>query len=149
MEQNFDPSEALKIADATRERLAARAGTPPWYAPLYGLGVGGMVASFALPMPLALVGSTLCLLGITGLYSVWTSRSGLSVNGYRKGRTLPITLGLMAVASLLFAVALLLRDVEGYRWVPLACGAVLAIVATLASRAWDRAWRAEIREGLL
>lgn len=148
MEQDLDPADALELARRSRERLAARAASPWWYAPGYGLGCGGLVASLALPGwwgPLTALG---CLLFVGTLYAAWRAKSGLSVNGYRRGSTRPVTFALLAAFALAYAVALLLRDEPGYRWVPLACGVVLAIVAGLASAAWDRAWRADMAKGL-
>jgi hypothetical protein len=127
-----------------RQRIAARATTPWWYPPLYGLGCGGMVASISLPLPLIAPGVVACSLVIVAGYVVWSRSSGLSVNGYRRGRTLPITIAVVAAFVLLGLAAMLLRFQAGIGWAPLACGAVLAVVAGLGSAAWDRAWRADI-----
>lgn len=50
-DQSLDPSAALKLAQTAREQAAARGVDAPWYAPIYGLGMGGMIASWALPIP--------------------------------------------------------------------------------------------------
>ncbi|TFI57232.1 hypothetical protein E2493_16135 [Sphingomonas parva] len=148
MTDDFEPRQALATATAARQRLAARAASPRWYAPLYGLGTGGIVASVGLPGPWPVAGSVVCLLFVAALYSVWKAKTGLSVNGYRRGRTLPLTLGFLAVILGLAFVAVHFGRDEGKAWVPLACGAVAAIVAAFASAAWDRLWRAEMTEQL-
>lgn len=147
MNENFDPAEALAMATDARQKLATRAASPWWYAPLYGLGCGAMIASFALPGGQAMIGVALSTLFVTALYAVWNAKTGLSVSGYRAGRTLPISLALMVALVGLLALAVRLKD-GGYGWAPLACGAVAAVLAALASLAWDRVWRSEMTETL-
>lgn len=148
MHQEIGPEDALALARDARARLAERAGSPPWYAPGYGLSCGGLVASLALPGWYGVFGAACSLLLATALYLVWSRRSGLSVNGYRRGRTLPVTAGLLVAFGIAFAVAFAWRDVPGHGWVPVAAGTVLAVVAAFASRAWDRAWRADMNDGI-
>ena len=136
------PDDALALAHATRSRLAQRAGTPSWYAPGYGLGCGAMIASFALPEGWMLLGFVASLLWVLGLYSLWQRQSGLSVNGYRAGATLPVTIGLLIAFVVAVGAAVWSRAISP--WGPVAVGAVLAIVAALASAAWDRIWRREM-----
>lgn len=144
MEQDLGPDEALALARQTRSKLVQRAASPWWYAPGYGLGCGGLVASLALPGWYALLGAVGSLLFAVVLYLVWSRRSGLSVSGYRRGRTRPVTIAFLVAYVVAFGVALAWRD----SWVPLAAGAVLAMVAAAASLAWDRAWRADIADGV-
>ena len=120
MDNQFESAEALAMREAMRRRMAARAATPSWYPPLYGLGCGAIVASIALPVPLIAPAVALCsLLIITG-YAAWTRISGLSVSGYRRGRTRPITIAVMTAFALFGAGADLLRFVAGIGWGPLA-----------------------------
>jgi len=147
MNERLDPAQALAIARDARTRMARHAGTPRWYAPLYGLGSGAMVASLAFRGPAQMGIMVAGLLGISALYAKWSRDSGLSVNGYRRGRTLPITIGLLAAALLAIGIALRVRDIPGYGWAPLACGAVFGVVSALASAAWDRRWIADIEDG--
>jgi hypothetical protein len=147
MTEELDPRAALALTERTRARMLERAATPPWYAPLYGLGCGLIVAGGGAPQPWGLLLITLGILGVSLLYRYWTQSSGLSVNGYRAGTTRTITLGLAAALVILLAAGLLLREQLGLSWAPFACGAVAVPVAAFASTAWDRAWRAQIRRG--
>ncbi|UZK68300.1 hypothetical protein OKW76_09465 [Sphingomonas sp. S1-29] len=140
---SIEAQTALALATDARRRMAQRAASPPWYAPLYGLGMGGMVASFALPERLIVLGATGCTLGVLVLYSIWQRRTGLNVSGYRRGRTMPITVALLVCVLGLAAAAVVLRFRFGIGWAPVACGAVTAIVAGYASAVFDRVWRAE------
>lgn len=137
---------ALDIANDARRRMAVHARSPTWYAPLYGLGIGGMVASFALPTHLISLGSIACMLGIVALYVKWQNQSGLSVNGYRRGRTLPVTIVFAMCISVIVAAAAILRFRLGISWGPLACGAIAAVIAAFASDRFDRVWRAEMAD---
>ena len=147
MQKSFDPADALAIAQSARRSMAARAATPWWYPPAYGLGCGAIVASLALPPMLSVIACCLSVAFLAGIYTYWTRTSGLSVNGYRRGSTLPITLTLVVGFALLGGGAAVMRFDHGIVWAPLACGAVLAVIAGVASAAWDRAWRADILAG--
>jgi hypothetical protein len=140
-----DPRDALTLARSIRERMAARAATPSWYAPLYGLFSGMLVMGGGLPQPIGLSIVALAIVSIGLLYQRWTQASGLSVNGYRAGTTRLIAIGLVIALVALMMAGLLLRETFGLEWAPIACGAVAALVAAFASAAWDRAWRAQIR----
>lgn len=146
MDQQLDPNDALAIARDARHRLAARATTPWWYPPLYGLGCGAIVASYALPVPLIAVGVLASLALLLATYVTWQRRSGLSVNGYRRGRTwitIPLVIVFIAVALL----ATWLRFEQRIVWAPIVLGGLLAVIAGGASAAWDKAWRADILSG--
>lgn len=145
MEQEFNPADALSSAEAMRERVASRATKTPWYAPLYGLACGGLVASAGLPQPWMALGTVASLIAVGLLYRRWQAVTGLSVDGYRKGRTRTIAIALAATLVTLMVVGLVLRTRFGLAWAPFACGAAAAVIAALLSAAWDRAWRAQIR----
>jgi len=147
MNERLDPAQALAITRHARARMARHAGTPRWYAPLYGLGCGAMVASLAFRGPAQAVVGTAALMGIIALYSYWSRSSGLKVNGYRRGRTLPITIAVLVTAMLAIGIAAGTRDIPGYGWTPLVCGAVFGVISALASAAWDRRWIADIEDG--
>ncbi len=138
-------SDALAAARGARERLAARAVAPWWYAPAYGLGCGGLIASLALPDQRAPFAALGCLLFLLGLYTIWRRKSGLSVSGYRAGQTRRIAFGLAASFLAAYVLALVLREKYPHGYGPIAVGAVMAVIAARASAAWDRAWRAQMR----
>ena len=143
MDKNFDPAEALALATDARQKLATRAASPWWYAPLYGLGCGGMIASFALPSGQALIGVMLSTLFVSALYAVWKAKTGLQRQRLSLG---PDAADYARAAAGAGRPARAGRAPQGrgLRLGPLACGAVAAVLAALASLAWDRAWRAEM-----
>lgn len=147
MTEELDPRAALALAERTREQMAQRAATPAWYAPLYGVGCGVMVAGGGLPQPGGGILVGLGTIFIALLYVRWTQRSGLAVNGYRAGATRVIAVGLAAALLALLLAGLALREAMGLVWAPVLCGVVAALVAAFASAAWDKAWQAQIRRG--
>ncbi len=147
MTEELDPRAALAMAERTRERMAERAATPPWYAPLYGIGCGLIVAGGGLPQPWGMALVVAGLLFVLLLYLRWTQSSGLSVNGYRAGTTRVIAVGLAIAMVALLLAGLALREKLGLVWAPIFCGVVGALVAAFASAAWDKAWQAQIRRG--
>ncbi|MEA3011626.1 MAG: hypothetical protein QOD42_171 [Sphingomonadales bacterium] len=144
MADELDPAEALALAKGARDRVAARAGTPAWYAPLYGLCCGGLVAGAGMKQPLGLAIIGVSLAAVLLLYRTWQQQSGLSVSGYRKGRTRTIALALAALLVMLALGGFELSTRFGILWAPYACGAAAALTGALASLAWDRAWLAEL-----
>lgn len=147
MTEELDPRAALALAERTRERMVARAATPAWYAPLYGLGCGLIVAGGGLPQPWGMLVLATGILGVALLYLRWTQSSGLSVNGYRAGATRVIAVGLAFALVALLLAGLVLRERMGLIWAPVFCGVLGAFVAAFASAAWDKAWQAQIRRG--
>jgi hypothetical protein len=146
MTEELDPAEALALAHGARERMAARAYTPAWYAPIYGMLCGVLVAGAGIVPPFGILLMVASIIGLGILYRTWSNRAGLSVNGYRPGRTRIIAIGLAVALCLLMLGGLVLNLHWGVRWAPLACGAVAAIAAYIASAAWDRAWKAQLEQ---
>jgi hypothetical protein len=144
MSEQFDPDEALAVVRDARERLAANNAPPSWYAPIYGVLCGGVVAGGGLAQPfgILLVGVSIAGLGI--LYRTWSEAAGISLNGYRPGRTRTIAIGLAVLLVAMMLGGLVLRVEAGLGWAPLALGAVAMPIAALASSLWDRAWRDQV-----
>jgi quinol-cytochrome oxidoreductase complex cytochrome b subunit len=145
MTSELDPAEALALAQSARERVAARAAASPgWYAPFYGLCCGGIVAGGGLKQPFGILLVGISLIAVALLYRHWQNKTGLSVNGYRRGWTRVVAIALAAMMVGLTLAGLGLREEFGLGWAPLACGAVAAVAAALGSIVWDRAWRAQM-----
>ena len=147
MTEELDPPAALALAERTRERMAGRAATPFWYAPLYGIGCGLIVAGGGLPQPWGMLLVGIGILSVALLYMRWTQSSGLSVNGYRAGVTRVIAVALAFALIALLLAGFVLRERTGLVWAPIFCGILGAFIAAFASAAWDKAWQAQIRRG--
>lgn len=139
---DHDADDALATIKTVRGRMAGRARWSSARHAAFGAAMGGMVASYGLPLPYPFGGLVLCLLLVALI--AWTDRrrDGFFINGYHAGRTRGIAVGLalFTMAALLAAMALKDR----WSWSPLVAGAVVLVIATLSSVAWERAYRREL-----
>ena len=71
-QDQIDPAEALAMARQARTRIVAHAYIPGWYAPLYGLLCGGIVAGGGLGQPLGIVMVGVCVALLGALYRTWS-----------------------------------------------------------------------------
>jgi len=144
MTETLDPEDALAVVQSARERIAARNPSPAWYAPIYGLLCGVLVAGGGSPQPFGMLAVGASILGLALLYRSWSDKAGISLNGYRAGWTRVIAILLACWLTLLMLGGLALRIELGLGWAPVACGAITAPIAGWASALWDRAWRAQV-----
>jgi asparagine N-glycosylation enzyme membrane subunit Stt3 len=68
------------------------------------------------------------------------------INGYREGRTRPLTFSLLAIALSLGALGVWLKLSYGIVWAPVACGVVVGVAAYFMSAAWQNIYRRELRD---
>lgn len=142
-----DPASAalaLAASNTARSRMAAGDLGTRWYAPLYGLCSGAVIASYALPQHLIVLGVAASLLCMALLFRSWKQRTGLSVNGYRAGRTRPTVIAFAVLMIGLLISSVVLRFRLGFEWAPLALGTIGGVLAMFASRRFDRIWREEL-----
>lgn len=141
-----EAAQALAAMRESRAQLAAAATCPPERHLAFSGLLGGLVASQAAPTPWPLVIEGVLLAGV-GLVVIWDRRrTGMFINGYRAGRTRPLTFSLLAVALSLLALGIWLKVDRGLFWAPIACGAVVAVVSYFASAFWQRIYRRELQE---
>jgi hypothetical protein len=141
-----DASEALAAMRRSRETLAALASCPPERHLAFAAILGGLVAAQAASPALTLAIEAVLLVAL-GLVVIWDRRrTGMFINGYRAGRTRPLTFTLLAITVLLLVLGVWLKLDRGIAWAPLACGAVVAVTAFVMSMAWQRVYRRELSE---
>jgi hypothetical protein len=139
-----DAAAALEGARAAREKMADRARCPAYMHAVFGALLGGLVASEAASDAGTLVIEGLILVVAIALFVVQRRRLGFFVNGYRRGRTRPVVLGLLGVYLLLFSLAAYLKAADGLHWPALILGAVMAVFGTWASTVWQARYLAEM-----
>jgi len=142
-----DAQRALAALGETRRRMANRAHWPLRRHIAFGVLIGAMVASYALPLPLQMLVVAGALVATGLLVAADRRRDGFFVNGYRAGRTRRVALLYLSVALAGLVAAIVAKEGYGLVWMPLAVGAVLAVIGTLSSLAWERAYRADLGEG--
>jgi hypothetical protein len=142
-----DAAEALAAMQASQARLAAAANCPPERHLAFAGLLGSLVATPALPMTWSLLAEGLVLLGI-GLVVRWDRRrTGMFINGYRPGRTRPVTFGMLAIFLLLYSTSFWLSRGLDIHWAPVPLGLVTAGVGYYASILWQRTFRREMGLG--
>ncbi|MBS0411164.1 MAG: hypothetical protein JSR86_14695 [Proteobacteria bacterium] len=144
---SHEAAEALEAMRRSRAELAAAANCPPVRHLAFAGLLGGIIAGQAAPLPWPLLIEAAMLAGV-GLVAIWDRRrTGMFINGYRAGRTRPLTFTLLGVTLGLMALALWLKDEVGIAWAPIACGAAASVIAYFASAWWQKIYRREL-EGL-
>lgn len=141
-----EASQALAAIRSTRSQMARRAHWSFGRHAAFGLVMGGLVASYALPAPWPILGVMLCMAATALIVARDRSRDGFFVSGYRRGKTLrlSILIGLVTLAALAGAIAL--RTAYGLLWAPVAIGAAVALGCTIGSMVWERVYRRELGE---
>lgn len=138
-----DANEALRALKTVQGRFAMRARWSWQRHAAFGAVMGGLVASYALPPAGRVAGILLCCLAMVAIAVRDRRRDGFFVNGYRAGRTRRVTAVLLLTALGTLAAGVLGKE-QGWWWAPLAAGALLAVFATRASMAWERAYREDL-----
>jgi hypothetical protein len=141
--------EEARVALAAKglaERHVARvADCPPWRHAAFGLVMAALVASPALPLPLRFAVLVLVLLAIAAIVASDRRRTGMFVNGYRRGKTLVVSIVTLVVVTGLFMVSARAGDAGDVR-TPLLLSAVAFVVAIASSIIWQRVFVAELGE---
>lgn len=141
-----EAAQALEALRRSRAELAAAADCPPLRHMAFAGLLGGITASQAAPVPWTLVIEGAMMAGVA-LVVMWDRRrTGMFINGYRAGRTRPLTFTLLGVTLALLAVGLWLKTSLGLIWGPVACGVATALIAYYASRWWQRIYKRELEE---
>jgi hypothetical protein len=71
-------------------------------------------------------------------------RLGMFINGYRRGRTLYVTLPMLAINLALYAASFHVAREVGEAWPSLALAAIAFIVSLIGSILWQRVFRSEL-----
>ena len=135
---------ALEDARVVRARLAQKVRCPPYMHALFGALYGALVAAQA--------GSSTLIFEVEGgvivaglCMFIWgRKRMGFFVNGYRKGKTRPVALALVAVYLAVYSLAAWLKQAQHLAWPALVLGALMFVIGTWASVTWQRVFRQEL-----
>jgi len=143
---NRDEAQAaLAAVNQAQGKLADRIEVPVWR----HLAFGGMFAliNVAISLPPAGFGPIFLLWGILFalLLRYDRRRYGVFINGYRRGRTLPVTLCLLALQVGLVVLARPARHLPFPSALGLACAAAAFVVAVIGSMIFQRVLMAELR----
>lgn len=135
---------ALSLGNAD---FAAAMACPAWRHAAFGALMATLVLAVTVPAPWYLPVYAIAFAGLVWLLRHDRARFGVFVNGYRRGRTLPVTLALLAAELGIVFLAMPTRHLPFPSPRGLACVAAAFVLATAASVLFQRVWIAEISEG--
>jgi hypothetical protein len=143
----MDQSEALAALAAkekAQEQLAKAANCPPWRHAAFGLLMAGIVASPAFSFAIRTAILIAVLAAIAILVQSDRKRTGMFINGYRRGRTRMVASGLLIVVLLLYGISTYYGLALGDSLTPLLLGLAAFLIATVASVIWQRVFVREM-----
>jgi hypothetical protein len=143
----MDQTEALSALAAKRaaEAQIARAATcPPWRHAVFGLLFGGLVASPAFDFPIRMAILVLILAAIPLIVHSDRKRLGMFINGYRRGKTRVVAIGIVIVELSLYFVSVVRGLDHNDHVTPLLLGLVAGPVGIAGSLLWQRVFVREM-----
>ena len=144
MTNTEDAQASLAAMAQARGRLARAAQVPLWRHLLFAGVMGGLVMVYALPVPFQAAAVAFLIASTAIMIRRDRERMGITLNGYRRGRTAPIAFGLLGLVLLALAAAVVARTLYGIEWAPVAIGAVVFAISFAASLRWERVYLAEM-----
>ena len=138
-----EASEALDAVASAKRSLATASAAPLWRHVAFGLVLGLLMLSIAAGDPFWMLPWALSVIGAALLFWWDRRQTGLFVNGYRQGRTLPLTLALLVVTVALAFAAIRLNS-HGEQQLALLTVPVAFVVALVVSLWWERIFQREM-----
>jgi hypothetical protein len=138
---------ALNVLEAKRAaeaQMATAATCPPWRHAIFGLMMGGLIASPAVDYPLrfAILAGLLCLVPI--IIRSDRKRTGMFINGYRRGKTRIVVFGILVIELGLYTIGLVRSIDHGDHLTPLLLGAAGVVIGIVGSILWQRVFVREM-----
>ncbi len=138
---------ALDAVSRTRAELARGFGKcPPWRHAIFGLVFAVLIGSIAVSSAMQIAGSGLVIIAVLAIKRSDEKRMGVFINGYRKGRTLPVTLGFVGVMIVLVVAAMHMRNHGFSDFSKAGLAAIAFAVAVAFSMVWQAVFRRELND---
>lgn len=143
-----DARVQLEALGAFREKLAVELVCPWWNAPVMGGLLALLTFAMSLDPPFIFVLEGLCIALIGIFYALARRRMGYFVNGYRRGRTRKIAIGMMLAVYAMMALSGAGARVWHLAWLPWLATLGSFAIGYGAGLLWQRAWRADMTAAL-
>jgi uncharacterized membrane protein len=143
----MDQSEALSALAAKRQaeaQIAKAATCPPWRHTLFGLLMGGLIATpaFAFPLRMAILVVILCCIPV--IIQSDRKRLGMFINGYRRGKTRIVAIGMLLVELGVYSISVYYGLGLNDHVMPLLLGLVGVLIGIAGSLLWQRVFVREM-----
>jgi hypothetical protein len=143
----MDHMEAVSALDAKRQaevQMAKAANCPPWRHAVFGLLMGALVASPAFDFPIRMLILILILCSIPLVIQSDRKRMGMFINGYRRGKTRIVAIGILAVELSLYAFSVIRAFDHHDHVTPLLLGIAGVLIGIAGSMLWQRVFVQEM-----
>lgn len=144
MTDSAEAADALSAMRASQARLARAATCPPERHLAFAALMGVYVAAPAAPYWVMLALEGLMLVAVVFIIRWDRRRTGMFINSYRRGRTRPVILALVAAMISLYATGYWLAKARGVFWAPLALAPLGMVGAYYGSIWWQRVYTREL-----
>lgn len=140
--------EALEQVSATHARMAETVGRYPlWRHAIFGALFFALIGSVSISTSVQLAAIPIQLAIIFLIVRSDRQRMGVFINGYRRGATLPLTLGMVVVSVGLVHAAMTLRQDGSGVVLKMALATLSFLIATGFSVYWQRIFQLELKAG--
>ena len=140
----LDARSALAAKQHAEAQMAKAAECPPWRHAVFGLLMGGLIASFAFEFAIRTAILVLVLACIPIIVHSDRKRMGMFINGYRRGKTRLVAFGLLALWLPLYGLSVYYGLDRHDHVTPLLLGLVGFVMAVAGSVIWQRVFVREM-----
>ncbi|WP_297803555.1 hypothetical protein [uncultured Brevundimonas sp.] len=148
--EKFDGAGAMEALNSIRETRAQALGKmdywPWWYDAGYAASCALLVAGQGLGAAIGMVCTAVAISILLIIMRKWQADAGVWVNGYSPKRARWAAFGLAGLLIGLMVVSVVFGRVQGIVWVPLACGAVAAVLGLVGMRVWMALYRKDVKD---
>lgn len=143
----MDQSEALSALAAKHQaevQIAKAANCPPWRHALFGLLMGGLVASPAFDFAMRSAILVIILCSVAVIVQSDRRRMGMFINGYRRGKTRVVAVATLIVELSLYSLSVYYGLELHDRLIPLLLGCAAVPIGAAGSVIWQRVFVREM-----
>ena len=142
--ETLDARSALEAKQYAEAQMARAATCPPWRHAVFGLLMGGLVATPAFELPIRIALLVILLATIPIIINSDRKRMGMFINGYRRGKTRVVAIGILIVELSLYAISVVRGLDHNDHVTPLVLGVVGAVIGVVGSKLWQRVFVREM-----
>lgn len=142
--QTLEAQSALDAKRQAEAQIARAANCPFWRHAVFGVMMGGFVASPALDFPERMALIVIILFTIPLIIHSDRKRMGMFINGYRRGKTRLVTFPILFIELGLYMVGLFRNDHGQDPLTPVLLGVAALVVGILGSLLWQRVFVREM-----
>lgn len=147
LEDGMGPEDArthLATLKTFQGKMNEELTCPWWYVPVLGGLFAMLTYAMSLERPLMYSLEVECLAIVAVLYAVARRRLGYFVNGYRRGRTRKIAIGLLMFQYCMMGVSGVGAWLWHLAWLPIVAAGASFLAGCWGSVLWQRVWRADM-----